>query len=51
MDKRHIKIEVGVPDTSAAKELLDDLEALKDKYEVSVSIYINYQKFEWIATP
>lgn len=44
--KQKLVISATVKTTEKAKELLDDLEVLKDKYDMSISLTIS-PKIEW----
>lgn len=46
MEKEQLTISANLESSEKAKELLDDLEVLKDKYGMSISLTIS-PKIEW----
>ncbi|WP_285035957.1 hypothetical protein [Lactococcus petauri] len=47
MEKEQLTISADLESSEKAKELLDDLEVLKDKYDMSILLTIS-PKIEWI---
>ncbi|MDT2620413.1 hypothetical protein ACI1T5_00730 [Lactococcus petauri] len=47
MEKEQLTISADLESSEKVKELLDDLEVLKDKYDMSVLLTIS-PKIEWI---